>query len=96
MGSCLGSFGPPLWLSRPVLEPEGKDDWMSLSALRAMEVLRTTSSANSASVASSSWGCFLMVTLGMNLLQSFQVSVLRMVRKTRAAGALMVSEAWTT
>ena len=54
-----------------------------------------TSSRNSASVAASSSGCFLMTTLGTNLFQSFHVSVLRTVRKTRAAGALIVSVAWT-
>jgi hypothetical protein len=49
---------------------DGRLEAMSLSMLRAREVLRRTSSRYSAVVASSSSGWFLMVTLGMKWFQS--------------------------
>ena len=63
-----------------------------------MEVLRTSSSISATVASSSSSGWSVIVTREIHRFQSFQVSVLRRVRKTRDAGALILvhAETWNT
>lgn len=68
---------------------------MSESRLTAIEVLRTSSSISASVASSSSSGWSVMVTRGIHRFQSFHVSVLRSVRNTSDAGALIIVHADT-